>query len=359
MKKARTDKSVQAFITFIDILNIHFQERGITMKYRRMTYTDRLIIEKLFNSGNSYRAIARITGFNVSSVYREIQRGLYDHLDGGTYIFVKRYSATIAHDDATFQASSKGQMIKLGSRYDYANAIASRIKNGESPDAIVGDLKSKGEWTVSTPTLYRYIDKGFIPQITNKNLLVKSRKKKRTYHKVKAAKAPKGISIERRPEHINNRQSFGHWEMDLVIGKKQKCPLLVLTERMTRFEIIHKLANKTADSVVTAIDHIINRYPYRTFQTITVDNGSEFSDYLSMKLYVDEVYYCHPYTSCERGSNENANRIIRRWLPKGTDFRPVTQNDCSKIADTMNNMHRKILGYHTAAELFAAELARL
>lgn len=326
------------------------------MKYRRMTYTDRLIIEKLYNSGNSFRAIARITGFHHSAIHREVQRGLYDHLDGSTWISCKRYSATIANDDAIYQASAKGQQIKLGKHYDYAYLVSSRIKNGESPDSIVGDLKRQGVWTVSTPTLYRYIDQGYIPQITNKNLLVKSRKKQR-YHRVRAAKPPRGASIERRPESINTRQSFGHWEMDLVIGKNQKSPLLVLTERKTRFEIIHKLCNKTTDSVVSALDHIVNQFPYRTFQTITVDNGSEFSDYRSMKLYTEEIYYCHPYTSCERGSNENANRIIRRFLPKGTDFRPLTQHDCDKIADRINSIHRKILNYHTSSELFAAELA--
>ena len=131
------------------------------MKYRRMTYTDRLIIEKLYNSGNTYRAIAQITGFNVSSVYREIQRGLYDHLDWKTYDTVKRYSATIAHEDAQYQATAKGSQIKLGSRHDYAKQISTRIKDGESPDSIVGDLRRNGQWTVSTTTLYRYIDKGY------------------------------------------------------------------------------------------------------------------------------------------------------------------------------------------------------
>lgn len=329
------------------------------MKYRRMTYTDRLIIEKLYNSHHSYRAIARITGFHASSVHREVQRGLYDHLDGGTYEYIRRYSATIAHDDATYQATAKGMEIKLGSRYDYAALISRRIRDGESPDSIVGDLRRKGEWTVSTPTLYRYIELGFIPQITNKNLLVKSRRRKRTYHHVKAAKPPRGVSIESRPDSINDRSTFGHWEMDLVIGKAQKCPLLVLTERQTRFEIIRKLTSKTTDSVITAIDHIVNRYPYRTFQTITVDNGPEFADYQTMKLYAEEIYYCHPYSSYERGSNENCNSVIRRFLPKGTSFVPVTQKQCDSIAETINNMHRKILGYRTAAECFAEQLKLL
>ncbi len=327
--------------------------------YRRMTYTDRLMIEKLYNAGNSYRAIARITGFHPSSVYREVQRGMYQHFIGKHYIYVPRYSATIAQDDATFQASAKGASIKLGKRYDYANMVADRIKNGESPDSIVGDMKAKGEWTVSTPTLYRYIDHGYIPHVTNKNLLVKSRKKKRHYHRVKAAHAPRGVSIERRPEFINDRSSFGHWEMDLVVGKGQKQSLLVLTERQTRYEVIRKLRNKTTSSVVSALSSAVSAFPSGTFRTITVDNGSEFSDYQSMLNYTSEVYYCHPYTSCERGSNENANRIIRRTLPKGTSFLPVTQSDCDAIADRMNSMHRKILGYRSAAELFSEQLALL
>lgn len=330
------------------------------MKYRRMTYTDRLIIEKLYNSGKtSYRTIANITGFNVSSVYREIQRGLYDHLDSKTYKIVKRYSATIAHEDAQYQATIKGSQIKLGSRHDYAHHISSRITAGESPDAIVGDLRRNGQWTVSTTTLYRYIDKGYIPNITNKNLLIKSRQKKRKYRKTKAAHAPRGMSIEKRPETINNRSTFGNWEMDLVVGKRHKYPLLVLTERKTRFEIIHKLPNKTTLSITDALSTITFQFPRNTFQTITVDNGSEFSDYQTMKQLTSEVYYCHPYTSCERGSNENANRIIRRFLPKGTDFTAITQNDIDYIASTMNNMHRKILGYKTAAECFAEELEAL
>lgn len=324
-----------------------------------MTYTDRLVIEKLYNAGNSYRTIARITGFHASSVYREVQRGLYDHLDGSTYKYLRRYSATIAHDDAAYQATAKGMGIKLGSRYEYAALISRRIRDGDSPDSIVGDLKSKGEWTVSTPTLYRYIDHGFIPQITNKNLLVKSRRKKRAYHRVSASKAPSGVSIEARPALINDRSCFGHWEMDLVLGKRQKNPLLVMTERQTRFEIVRKLPDKSAASVVSAVAHIVSRFPNYTFQTITVDNGSEFSDYHSLKCLTGEVYYCHPYSSCERGSNENANRILRRWLPKGTDFRPLTQQDCDTIAHRMNSMHRKILGYRTAAELFAEQLALL
>lgn len=322
-------------------------------KYRRMTYTDRLIIEKLFNQKCSYRAIAARVGFSVSAVYREIQRGLCEQWSGAHWMTFTVYSAVVADDDAIYQASAKGAEIKLGKRYDYAQTVADRIKAGEAPDAIVGDLRRRGEWTVSTPTLYRYIDQGFIPGITNRDLIHK-RNKKRIYRKVRAARAPKGMSIERRPSAINSRSVPGHWEMDTVIGQRKGKgqALLVLTERLTRYEIIMKLPDKSALSVENALAKAISKYPHGTFKTLTVDNGSEFSDYKRLKSLVQEVYYCHPYCSSERGSNENANRLIRRFFPKGQSMAKVTQRDCDAAANFINHMHRKILNYATSQELF-------
>lgn len=321
-------------------------------KYRRMTYTDRLIIEKLYNSGCSYRAIAQRLGFSVSSIHYEVKRGLYSHTDPDTLIDYPRYSATIGDDDSRWQASAKGGILKLGKRHDYAAEISSRILSGESPDSIVGSMKRCNQWTVSTPTLYRYIDQGFIPGITNRNLRQKCRSRKRVYRRPCAA--PRGLSIEARPAEINSRSTVGNWEMDTVIGKAsgKGQALLVLTERKTRFEIIHKLHTKTALSIESALSKITASYPKGTFQTITVDNGSEFSAYTALKKYTGEVYYCHPFCSSERGSNENANRLIRRFFPKGESLANRTQADCDAAAEIINNMHRKILNYATAAELF-------
>ncbi|MDY3281292.1 IS30 family transposase [Dysosmobacter sp.] len=325
-------------------------------QYRRMTYTDRLVIEKLYNSGCSYRAIAQQLGFSVSSVHYEVKRGLYLHRDYKTWKDIPRYSATIAHDNAQWQATAKGGSLKLGNNHAYAYDVASRLKAGESPDSIVGSMRNNGQWTVSTVTLYRYIEQGFIPGITNKNLLVKSRSRKRPYRKTRACSAPRGVSIEKRPEPINERFSPGHWEMDTVIGKAKGTgqTLLVLTERLTRYEIICKLQKKTACSVENALSKVISRFPAGTFKTLTVDNGTEFSSYESLKSLVGEVYYCHPYSSYERGSNENANRLIRRFFPKGKSMEHRTQADCDAAARFINNMHRKVLGYATAAELFDA-----
>ena len=219
--------------------------------------------------------------------------------------------------------------------------------------------------TCSTATVSGYIDNGYIPDISNKNLREKPNKR-RKYRHVKAKRPPKGTSIENRPEEINSRTSFGHWEFDSVIGKAKGKheSVLVLTERLTRYEIILRVLSKTAKATVAALRSVIEQFPAKTFQSITVDNGSEFSDCEGMEQ--DEngnkrltVYYCHPYTSCERGSNERNNRIIRRFFEKGRSLRNITQADCDFVADQINNMPRKILDHSTAQELFTQELAKL
>lgn len=334
-------------------------------KYRRITWTDRLTIEKLFNSGDSRRSIARRLNRSVSTISEEISHGLYKHRDGATWKDIEKYSAQIAQDYADWQATSKGTSLKLDKRHDFATHVSDQIKQGRSPDQITGTLRKQGKWTVSTPTLYRYIDKGYIPDITNKNLTEKP-KRKRSYHHVKAKRPPKGTSIENRPEEINSRTTFGHWELDSVIGKAKGKheSVLALTERLTRYEIILRALSKTKQATVTALCSIIRQFPAKTFQSITVDNGSEFQDCVGMEQ--DEsgnkrliVYYCHPYTSCERGSNERNNRVIRRYLPKGKSLSRLTQADCDRIADTINDMPRKILGYDTARERFIRELQKL
>lgn len=191
----------------------------------------------------------------------------------------------------------------------YANAVSLRILDGESPDAIVGSLKAEREWTVSTSTLYRYIGLGFIPGVTLANLPYPRRKRKKRSLR-RAALAPAGLSIEQRPHEVNSRSTFGHWEMDSVIGKPQGKgqSVLVLTERLTRYELVLKVPDKTAATTNRMVESTLSKFPKGTFKSITVDNGSEFAAAHALPL---PVYYCHPFRSSERGSNENANRLIR------------------------------------------------
>lgn len=335
------------------------------VKYHRTTWSDRLTIERLFNNGHSRHFIAKEMHRSVSTISEEISHGLYLHRDGATWLDIPKYSAQIAQDYSVWQATVKGVPIKLDDRYDFAEHVADQIKQGRSPDQITGRLKRDGKWTVSTPTLYRYIDRGYIPNVTNKHLREKPNKK-RKYRHVKAKRPPKGTSIEKRPEEINSRTTFGHWELDSVIGKAKghRQSLLVLTERLTRYEIILRVLSKTGVATVEALRKTLTQFPEGTFRSITVDNGSEFQDCHGMEHDKDgnkqlTVYYCHPYTSCERGSNERNNRIIRRFFHKGHSLHKVTQQDCDFVADQINDMPRKILDYATARELFEEELTKL
>lgn len=327
------------------------------MSFHHLTFTERLTIEKMYNSGSSYREIAAFLNRAVSGIYREIQKGIYFKRDSKTWKDIKSYSATIAQQKADFQNTSHGRPVKLGNNYKYAEYVRQQIKDKFSPDAICGSLKHKGEFTVSTSTLYRYIDQGYIPGVSNNDLLEKPNRK-RTYRKVHPAKRPPvGTSIEKRPDEIKHRNTFGHWEMDCVIGhsKGKGQAVLVLTERLTRYELIFKLKEKTALSVNRKMEKLIKNSP-GLFQSITCDNGSEFSSAYTLPV---PVYYCHPYCSSERGSNENGNRIIRRYFPKGSDFKKLTQKDCDYVASRINSMPRKLLNYATAAELFSEQVSSL
>ena len=238
--------------------------------FKHMTWTDRLIIEKLYNSGHTYRFISEQIGFAESSVYREIKHGLYPHMGAEVTSRPFHYSAKIAQDYADIQATAKGMPLKLGHNYEFCHIVHDRVKQGRSVAHIVSELRLSNAFHVSISTLYRYIDRGYIPHVTNKDLPEKSRRIKQSYKKVRAVRAPKGLSIEKRPQIINTRSTFGHWELDSVIGKSQgkNQSILVLTERMTRYQLICKVRSKTSASTVHALDSTLSKFPQGTFKTL-------------------------------------------------------------------------------------------
>lgn len=182
-----------------------------------------------------------------------------------------------------------------------------------------------------------------------------------------AARAAKGPRIDKRDPIINSRTTFGHWEMDSVMGTVGSSrALVVLTERLTRAGIILPVPDHTAASVVRALNGLERRLGkdfYPMFQSITVDNGCKFQDYDGMekacrrKGKLTTVYYCHPHAPHERGSNENMNRIIRRFFPKGTNFDEVPISEIRRAEEWMNNYPREVLGWQTAATLLRSYMS--
>lgn len=338
--------------------------------HKHLTWTDRLKIEKGLKEGMKPIHIAKRLHVHNTTIYREIKRGTYTHLNSDLTT-EERYSPEIAEERYRENLAAKGGGLKIGNDRELADYIERKILDeGYSPAAVVGEIKRKGlvfKTEVSEKTIYNYIDKGVFLRLTRKDLPEKG-KRKREYKKVKAARPPKGESIENRPQEINERATFGHWEMDCVSGKKRtKKTLLVLSERLTRQEIIIPMRDQTAASVVKALDKLERKYGKRfpaVFKSITVDNGSEFADCVGMERSRlnagkkrTQIYYCHPYSAYERGTNENINKMIRRFLPKGTDFRKVTAAYIQRVEEWINNYPREILGFQSAADLFNKHLA--
>lgn len=344
--------------------------------WKQLKYNDRIRLEAWLRAKISVQDIANMLHVHRSTIYREIKRGQYEHLNSD-YTVEMRYSPEIAQRRCDENLQVRGTQLKIGNDYKYAEYIENKIvKENYSPEAVLGELRVQNrakDFSVSIciRTLYNYIDKGVFLNLTNKNLPVK-RNKKRGYKKVRVQKrASVGTSIEERPEYIKDRKEFGHWEMDSVVGKrgKSKNTFLVLTERKTRNEIIFKLPDHSAAEVVKAVDRLEITWGSmfsNVFKTITVDNGTKFSYFNELERSCTKpnekrtkVYYCHPYSSWERGSNENNNKMVRRIVPKGTNFDDMTDDEVLDMQIWINGYPRRIHNYHSAAELFEKELAKL
>lgn len=345
--------------------------------FKQLTKADRIKIEALVKAGHGKQEIADQLHVYRSTIYRELKRGTYTALNSDLTT-EERYSPDIADDKYRENLKSKGGTLKIGNDIKLANYIEDKIINEDySPAAVLGELKAQGredEFTVTicVTTLYSYIDKGIFLKLTNKHLPVK-KNKKRDYKKVQRqqARAAAGESIEKRPDEVDTREEFGNWEMDTVKGKrgKSKNSLLVLTERKTRDEIVFKLPEHTAEAVVDALDRLERKWGAmfkEVFKTITVDNGSEFAYCEELERSIlnegeqrTKLYYCHPYSSWERGTNEVTNKMVRRKVPKGTNFDDKTDEEIAAIEDWVNNYPRRIHGYHSAREMFEEEIRKI
>lgn len=338
-------------------------------KNKYLKLKDRYEIEALKKAGLKNSEIAKQIGKSDRTIRREIKRGTIKLLNTDlTYRY--EYCADVAQRKYEENASNKGPGLKIGKDHKLASYIEDKIVNEKySPDAVIGEIKAKKiafKTNICTKTLYSYIDKGIFLNLSNKHLWIKRKGYKRKYRKVSriALNNTKSRSIEERPEEINNRETKGHWEMDCVVsGRGSKAVLLVLTERLTRTTKIFKMKRKTQEEVVKVLDKLERKYRSKfkkIFKSITMDNGCEFVNQklIERSLYTKKprtiAYYAHPFSSWERGSNENTNKIIRRFIPKGSDISKYKEKEINRIENWINNYPRKILGYKSAIEVYEA-----
>jgi len=336
-----------------------------------LTDTDRLIMERMLKVGNTKAQIAQALGKSLRTIYYEIKRGKCKQLTSELE-YVERYCADYAILKYRENLAAKGPDLKIGHDHALVRRLEELIMERHfSPGAALAEIRNRGEvydTTLCESTVYNYIFRGDVfLHLTPEHLHDKGRRHYDTAKKDRqtAARPPKGETIEHRPEEITERQTFGHWEMDSVMGcKGSHKALLVLTERMTREGIILLVKDHTAASVVRALNGLERRFGkefYNIFKSITVDNGCEFQDVKGLEQAQRRrgkrtlVYFCHPYSAYERGSNENMNRLIRRFFPKGTNFDTVLASDIKAAEEWINNYPRKLLGWKSSAMLFEEE----
>ena len=331
----------------------HLNNTTKNRKGNHLNYEERIKIETLSKIGMKSEKIALVIGCSGRTIRGELAKGMTE-LINTDLTTRKEYIGQQKHG---YAATGKGQMLKIGNDYELVKEIERLIiEEKMSPYAAAETIKNSGDFktTISYKTIYNYIDEGLFPNLSNKHLPVKKETKKRNYDKVRTAtNNKKGISISQRSEEIESREEYGHWEMDTVVGKKgTNTVLLVLTERQTRQEIIRKIKSKSQYCVVKEIDKLERKMGAKTFRetfkTITCDNGCENLDFEGIersaltKQKRTSIYYAHPYSAWERVSNENANKLIRRFIPKGSDIGEFSHERIKMIEHWINNYPRRL-----------------
>jgi IS30 family transposase len=332
-------------------------------KNKHLNFEERMIIQLRLKDGYSAYRIAKELRRPINTILNEIRRGTTTQIKQGNYVEV--YLAD------TGEAVYKKNRINCCSAFkrlkcsDFINYTVDKIKNESwSPDACVGEAIANGRFErsqmVCTKTLYNYIDLGLLA-VRNTDLPIKLRRNTKSI-RVKKHKKKLGSSISDRPVEINTRDEFGHWEIDTVIGEKSNNDnvLLTIVERKTRYAMVVDIAAKTAEAVTDAINRVRSLFGEQfsqVFKTITGDNGSEFANLSTLENETDtKVYFTHPYSSFEKGTNERHNGLIRRFIPKGNRISNYTSSDIAFIEEWMNTLPRRILDYQTPEDLFEAHL---
>ncbi len=300
--------------------------------YIRITVSERRQIATLLKMTISITQIARRLGRPTSTISREIER---NSIQG-------QYNAFCPPN-------------KMDTNLALREHVIEHLKKGHSPEQISGRLKlKKKKFYICPESIYRYFyqhkeDKiyEFFPRKRNRRF---SRTRKNMNKQPKKASI---YSIENRPKHIEERKILGHWEGDTIrFNQEQKACVTTLVERVSRLVCLLKNENGVSKHVMDHIEQVLKASPKKVWKSITFDNGSEFKLFTSLAKTGCRIYFSHPYSPWERGSNENTNGRIRRTLGRSTNMNKITQEDLNTLAERLNNTPRKCLNYQTPIEVF-------
>ena len=332
-------------------------------KNKHLNFEERMIIQIRLKDGFSAYKIAKELSRPINTILNEIKRGTVEQIKAGKRVFI--YYADTAQNKYKKNRINSAGSSKFLKCFNFIMYVSKTMKEKIwSPDATVVDAKLNNKFSkseiVSSKTIYNYIDKGLL-SIKNIDLPMKLRRSNKSTI-TRTNKKILGNSINDRPASIDERKTFGHWEIDSVIGQKTKDDNTVVTivERMSRYAMIIKVPGKTVVSVTSVMENLKEKYGQyfsKIFRSITSDNGSEFSSLADVEKTTDTaIYFSNPYSSWERGTNERHNGLFRRFIPKGKRISDYTEDAIFAIEEWMNTLPRKILGYKTPEDIFEKEL---
>ncbi len=321
--------------------------------YKRLSDLEREEISRLLSQKCSFRTIAKALGRNVSTISREIKAG---SCNKHTYRAIKAHNR--ARRNATKRKYGKHRLADNQKLWKYVQA---KLKKKWSPRQIAEELKMDYPLDmtmhISPEAIYTYIY--VLPRGSLKKELTSClrQNRKRRYKQRRGLKMERNIedmlSIEERPKEVEDRIIPGHWESDLIIGKNNRSALGTLVERTTRTTILIPVKSRDAEVVAKAFAKEVKKLPQQMKLSMTHDQGREMAKH---KLFTDitdvKVYFAHPKSPWERGTNENTNGLVRQFFPKGTDFNKVSRYEVKKVQNLLNGRPRAVLDFRKPFELF-------
>jgi len=316
---------------------------------KHLTLSQRYKIEALLSLNHIKSEIADELKVHRSTIGRELKRHSLNE---------KHYDACLAHK---LYIRSKREAGKVVKKYDESiwGEVTERLKLQFSPEQICGQLELEQKPRLSHPTIYKYIrkDKEQGGQLY-KNLRHSGKKKRKKYGggADQRGMIKNRVSIDQRPEIVENLERIGDWEADTIIGKNHKGAIVSLTERRSMFQLLKKVKNKSAKQVSKAIIKMIKGSSLPA-HTMTFDNGKEFTDHeIIAKSLELKAYFAHPYSSWERGLNENQNGLVRQYFPKKTAFENISHQQIKKVQDLLNIRPRKSMAFYSPVQFVKEEI---
>lgn len=321
-------------------------------QYTQLISNERDLIAVHYANGFNISDIARMLNRNKSTISRELTRNRSK--------LSKTYLSSQAHKRAKNRKKQAAMKEELKC-HKIRNFVKNKLIEGWTPEIIAGYLAlGPKKLKISYESIYLYIYKKRPDLVQYLARAHKKRFKRVPKSNKKKTRIPNRTSIDQRPEEINNRSEFGHWESDAIVSKQSKVALAVSIERISRLVKIKKIKQNKATFFSKAIMRRMKPMPAHTRRSITYDNGSEnvLHERINDQLNTDS-YFCNPYHSWEKGSVENVNGLIRRFLPKKTDFAKITHKRIKEIEFLLNNRPRKCLGFKTPNQVFLAQSVAL